>query len=184
MCLAAGGLALSFCAVASFAWSAGFDPATSNPVTANESPEQVELLKQAREAQERNAAASAPSFKDRVENWFRAHRPFASSTDQVTTNETTAQKNLIKQANDSTDKEKNKTEGKSSLKDTLEKGLKARRPEEFSFVRRVVLLVDTGRLPRSVVESTFLWARAKEDYPFQYFQMGLTLRAKKLGISM
>ena len=181
MCLAAGGLAVSICALASYGLSAGFDPANSNQVATNESPEQVELLKQAREAQAKSAAAG-PSIKDRFENFFHVRNPFGPSADQAKANETAAEQNLIKQATDSSDKEKNKADGKPSLKDTLEKGLKARLPEEFTFVRKVVHLVDTGRLPRSMVDSTFLWARTKEEHPFQYFQAGLTLRARKLGI--
>ena len=49
------------------------------------------------------------------------------------------------------------------LKDTLEKGLRARRPAEFDFIAKVVDFVDDGKLPRSLVMSTFLWARQKPD---------------------
>ncbi len=70
------------------------------------------------------------------------------------------------------------------LKDTLEKGLKARLPSEFAFIREVVDKVDDGTLPRSVVESTFLWARRKPQHPFEYFQQGLKVRAEKLGVSL
>ncbi|HEV3417210.1 MAG TPA: hypothetical protein VG056_10365 [Pirellulales bacterium] len=71
-----------------------------------------------------------------------------------------------------------------TLKDTLDKGLKARLPSEFAFVANVVGKVDDGTLPLSLVESTFLWARRKPDHPFQYFQQGLTLRAQKIGVSL
>ncbi len=69
-----------------------------------------------------------------------------------------------------------------SLKETLEKGLKARRPEEFAFIATVVRKVERGVLPRSLVESTFLWARGKDTHPFQYFQQGLRVRAEKMGV--
>ena len=46
-----------------------------------------------------------------------------------------------------------------TLKKTLEAGLKARRPQEFAFLARVVAKVEDGTLPRSLVESTFFWAR-------------------------
>jgi hypothetical protein len=71
-----------------------------------------------------------------------------------------------------------------SLKDTLAKGLKARLPEEFAFVDRVVKMVDHGRLPREMVQSTFLWARKKPVHQFQYFEHGLKMRAEEVGINL
>jgi len=75
---------------------------------------------------------------------------------------------------------------KPSLKDLLEKGLKARRPVEFEFIGTVVQLVDGGQLPQTMVQSTFLWARKKRvRYPFQYFEFALRQRAKdELGIDL
>jgi hypothetical protein len=75
-------------------------------------------------------------------------------------------------------------DGQSSLKDLLEKGLRARRPEEFQFIARVVRKVDEGGLPKEVVQSTFLWARRKPTYPFQYFEQALKLRAAELGVKL
>jgi hypothetical protein len=78
--------------------------------------------------------------------------------------------------------------GTPDLKTTLEKGLKARRRAEFDFIHHVIAMVDNGELPRSLVESTFLWARkeaaAKRSYPFIYFERGLKARAKKLRIQV
>ena len=78
--------------------------------------------------------------------------------------------------------------GTPDLKTTLEKGLKARRRAEFQFIEHVIAMVNGGELPRSLVESTFLWARkeaaAKHSYPFVYFERGLKARAKKLGIQI
>ncbi len=73
---------------------------------------------------------------------------------------------------------------KPALKDELEKGLKARLPAEFKFVETVVGMVDAGTLPLDLVESTFLWARRKQPYPFPYFVRGLRLRAAKIGIDI
>jgi len=75
---------------------------------------------------------------------------------------------------------------KPSLKDVLEKGLKARRPVEFEFIGTVVQMVDAGQLPQTLVQSTFLWARKKRvKYPFQYFEFALRQRAKEeLGIDL
>ena len=69
-----------------------------------------------------------------------------------------------------------------SLKKTLEAGLKARRPQEFAFLATVAQKVEDGALPRSLVESTFFWARRQGRYPFVYFESGLRSRAKRLGI--
>ncbi|MGB6045537.1 MAG: hypothetical protein WBF93_20455 [Pirellulales bacterium] len=71
-----------------------------------------------------------------------------------------------------------------SLKDTLENGLRARRPEEFAFIGTVVELVEQGTLPRRLVESTFMWAQRQHALPFPYFELGLRTRAKRIGISL
>ncbi len=69
-----------------------------------------------------------------------------------------------------------------TLKEVLEKGLRARRPSEFAFIARVVEMVEDGKLPRDLVEGTFNWARKKKPYPFPYFERGLKQRAAKIGI--
>lgn len=75
--------------------------------------------------------------------------------------------------------------GGPDLKTTLEKGLKARRPEEFAFIKSVVAKVDAGLLPLDLVESTFLWARKKrQPNEFQYFRRALKVRAGKRGIAL
>jgi len=70
------------------------------------------------------------------------------------------------------------------LKDRLEKGLKARRPQEFAYVAKVVRLVEKGTLSKSLVDGTFLWARSKQRHPFQYFQHALSTRARRRGIKL
>lgn len=69
-----------------------------------------------------------------------------------------------------------------TLKDALEKGLKARRPEEFEFIDRVVFLVEEGVLPKRLVQSTFFWARQHPRIPAVYFEWALRARARRLGI--
>jgi hypothetical protein len=71
-----------------------------------------------------------------------------------------------------------------SLQDTLEKGLKARRPEEFEFLAKVVELVNTDKLPLDVVLSTFKWARPKKPAPMPYFQRAMQIRAAELGVEL
>ena len=73
------------------------------------------------------------------------------------------------------------------LQEQLETGLKARRPEEFVFIEKVVNMVSNDQLPLSLVKSTFQWTRQSpkaRKYPFYYFQRALRERAKKLGITV
>ena len=69
-----------------------------------------------------------------------------------------------------------------TLKQQLKFGLLARTPSENAFIDEVVEKVDQGDLPRSLVNSTFLWARRKQPYPMPYFEQALKARAKQAGI--
>jgi hypothetical protein len=69
-----------------------------------------------------------------------------------------------------------------TLKQQLETGLLARTPSEQAFVNEVVALVNSGDLPISLVQSTFLWARRKGKFPMPYFERALRLRASAIGI--
>jgi hypothetical protein len=72
-----------------------------------------------------------------------------------------------------------------SLEDQLKTGLKARRPEETEFLEDVARLVDTGKLPRKLVDSTFMWAlRRGQAYPFPAFERALRLQADRLGVDL
>lgn len=71
-----------------------------------------------------------------------------------------------------------------TLKQQLNTGLLARTPQERAFNDKVVALVEDGKLPMSLVQSTFLWARNKQPYPMVYFEFGLRARAKKAGIKL
>jgi hypothetical protein len=71
-----------------------------------------------------------------------------------------------------------------NLQEQLESGLKARRPAEFAFIRRVVSLVQQGRLPLPLVVSTFRWAQAKYKHPLPYFERALRIRAARIGVQI
>ena len=71
-----------------------------------------------------------------------------------------------------------------NLEQTLKSGLKARRPVEFDFIKLVVDLVKSEQLPLALVQSTFLWARRKQPFPYPYFERGLRERATKQGITV
>jgi hypothetical protein len=71
-----------------------------------------------------------------------------------------------------------------TLKQQLTDGLLARTPSEQAFVDEVVARVNSGDLPVSLVQSTFLWARKKPRYQMPYFQAALTARAKEIGVKL
>ena len=68
------------------------------------------------------------------------------------------------------------------LKERLEKGLQARRPEEFEFLGRVVTMVEQQKLPRQLVEETFQWSRRKRPWPYPFFERAVKLRAAQIGV--
>ncbi len=70
------------------------------------------------------------------------------------------------------------------LKDTLEKGLRLRRPVEFAFANRVVFLVQTNRLTRKLVLEAFSYARGKRPYPYPYFERVMRARAAQVGVTI
>jgi len=79
------------------------------------------------------------------------------------------------------------TEGTPTLKDQLEKGLKARFPQEFAFINTVVTMVESGQLPRDLVLSTFFWVRKnkyQKKYMVPYFERILRARAAEQGITI
>jgi len=63
----------------------------------------------------------------------------------------------------------------------LNMGLKARRPVEFDYIQQVVAMVDQGLLPKTLVDTTFVWAYKKPTRRLQYFQFALRARANQLG---
>jgi hypothetical protein len=72
-----------------------------------------------------------------------------------------------------------------TLRQTLEKGLKARRKSEFAFIALVVKKVEQGQLPKKMVERTFLWARDhRQPYPMPYFEKAMQIQAKKLRVEL
>ncbi len=77
---------------------------------------------------------------------------------------------------------------KANLQQTLNSVLKARTDTQKAYVKRVTELVNQGKLPLQIVDSSYLWirkkatTRARKIYPIIYFQEVLRLRAKGLGI--
>ncbi|RLS28807.1 MAG: hypothetical protein DWH79_12680 [Planctomycetota bacterium] len=72
-----------------------------------------------------------------------------------------------------------------SLEDRLATGLKVRRPEDVAFLEQVAQRVQEGKLPRKIVDSTYLWAlRRRQSYPFPSFQKALRLQAERIGVDL
>lgn len=79
-----------------------------------------------------------------------------------------------------------------TLRDQLTKGLLATTKADFEFIDKVVVLVDQGKLPRRLVDGTFLWARERAVRrgprralrPMVYFRPALIARAERLGLEI
>ena len=71
------------------------------------------------------------------------------------------------------------------FQELLAKGLKLRRPQEKEFVARIAVLVEQRILPRSLVTTSFSWARKRhQKFPYPYFQRAIVLRSAKLGVRL
>lgn len=69
------------------------------------------------------------------------------------------------------------------LKEQLYFGLRTFLPEQQAFVDEVVARVETGELPRSMVNVVFVWSRKrKPNLPYPYFEIVMRLLAEKRGV--
>lgn len=69
----------------------------------------------------------------------------------------------------------------------LQAVLKTRRDEEKVFVNQVVEYVRLNRLPKKLVDASFLWVRQNRPttrYPFVYFERVLRLQAERLHLKV
>jgi hypothetical protein len=79
-----------------------------------------------------------------------------------------------------------------SLSDQLRVGLKAVTKADYAFIDLVVVKVNTRELPRSLVDSTFLWARRRvitrdpryAQRPMVFFQPAMIQRARAIGVAL
>jgi len=65
--------------------------------------------------------------------------------------------------------------------------LKTRREEEREFISQIVALVRTGRLPSSMVQTSFQWVYKKRPatkFPFIYFERVLRIQADTAGFGI
>ncbi|MBN2292666.1 MAG: hypothetical protein JXM70_09590 [Pirellulales bacterium] len=66
--------------------------------------------------------------------------------------------------------------------ETLKIALRVGRPEDKDFIDRIVDMMNTGKLPSSIVQKCFLWAKKKRKHKFQYFKRALIMLAASKNI--
>jgi hypothetical protein len=71
------------------------------------------------------------------------------------------------------------------LRNQLKSGLRVFQPEQQAFLETVLVAVDTGTLPRSMVNMVYIWAiRRNPKVPFPYFQIAMRSLAERRGVSL
>lgn len=77
------------------------------------------------------------------------------------------------------------------LEERLVVGLRVKTDADRQFIGRVVELVQAGKLPLKLVDSTYFWARAKAtqrrnlaNNPMVYFRPALVARAARIGVKI
>lgn len=70
------------------------------------------------------------------------------------------------------------------LKTQLTSVLRARRANEFAFINLVVEKVNSGALPRPVVNAAFNYARGRQPYPYPYFEETMKRLARQVGVDL
>ena len=81
-----------------------------------------------------------------------------------------------------------------SLRDRLVVGLRAISKSDLAFVDRVVVRVNSGQLPKRLVDETFFWSRQRATLysaggsatrrPIIYFRPAMTAVARRIGVSL
>ncbi len=69
--------------------------------------------------------------------------------------------------------------------EALRAGLRSIDPDDDAYLTYIAALAEQGQIPRSLVQSTYLWARQK-PYPrrAKYFKQAIILRAAREGITL
>jgi hypothetical protein len=68
--------------------------------------------------------------------------------------------------------------------ETMKRILKPPTPDDSAFIDRIVKMVQRGKLPADLVDTTLKWARKKSKHRFHYFKQGLIVRAADRGITI
>lgn len=71
------------------------------------------------------------------------------------------------------------------LEDQLVKGLRLTTASQKQYIGTILQAVRQERIPRSMVNVVFVWARQKNPkYPFPYFQIAIRTLAKRRGVAL
>ena len=75
-------------------------------------------------------------------------------------------------------------DGELTLRELLEKDLRARREMEFTFIQRVVDRVEEKKIPLDTVMTMYRWSKHKSRRPYQYFEKGMKVQAARLNVDL
>jgi hypothetical protein len=71
------------------------------------------------------------------------------------------------------------------LRIQLQNGLRVFLPEQVAFLNAALAAVDSGRIPRSMINMVYVWAiRRNPKVPFPYFEVALRTLADRRGVTL
>jgi len=71
------------------------------------------------------------------------------------------------------------------LRVQLQNGLRVFLPEQQEFLDRVLLAVDSGQIPRAMVNMVYVWSqRRNKKVPFPYFEFAMRTLAERRGVTL
>ena len=71
------------------------------------------------------------------------------------------------------------------LRIQLQNGLRIFLPEQQEFVDKVLVAVDSGQIPRAMVNMVYVWSlRRNRKIPFPYFEIAMRTLSDRRGVSL
>jgi len=71
------------------------------------------------------------------------------------------------------------------LRIQLQNGLRVFLPEQQAFLERVLVAVDSGQLPRAMVNMVYVWSlRRNRKVPFPYFEIAMRALSERRGVAL
>jgi len=71
------------------------------------------------------------------------------------------------------------------LRVQLQNGLRVFLPEQQEFLDRVLVAVDSGQIPRAMVNMVYVWSqRRNKKVPFPYFEFAMRTLAERRGVTL
>lgn len=73
----------------------------------------------------------------------------------------------------------------SNLEDQLRFGLRCTQPAQIEYIRVIVSAVETGQIPRAMVNLVYRWALQRNPkVPLPYFQFAMRELARRRGVTL